>query len=313
MAKMQITHEQRQVYHFVEELKGVELPLQMIQIPGGTFVMGAPESEKNSQNRERPKHLVTVNSFCLARYPITNAQWDFVANLSQEQRNLTAKNQSNKAQHPVVNVSWYDALEFCARLSRYSGKQYRLPSEAEWEYAARGVKDFKVPTVEDRSESFKQQKIEIWNQQYLQPFHFGETISSEVANYGGDQTYGRESKGEYRGDTVPVDYFQAANDFGLSQMHGQVDEWCADPWHGNYEKAPSNGIVWDEQNNDNRYQNILENLLELLNDERARIRRGGSFGNNAGNCRSAYRDRYNAGFVNDLIGFRLAVSDPRTL
>ncbi len=142
MAKMQITHEQRQVYHFVEELKGVELPLQMIQIPGGTFVMGAPESEKNSQNRERPQHLVTFNSFCLARYPITNAQWDFVANLSQEQRNLTAKNQSNKAQHPVVNVSWYDALEFCARLSRYSGKQYRLPSEAEWEYAARGVKDF---------------------------------------------------------------------------------------------------------------------------------------------------------------------------
>ena len=151
MAQMQITHEQRQVYHFVEELKGVELPLQMIQIPGGTFVMGAPESERGSNDSERPQHLVTVNSFCLARYPITNAQWDFVANLPQEQRNLRTRNQSNKAQHPVVEVNWYDALEFCARLSRYSGKQYRLPSEAEWEYAARGIKDFKLPTVEART------------------------------------------------------------------------------------------------------------------------------------------------------------------
>ena len=309
MAQMQITHEQRQVNHFVEELEGVELPLQMIQIPAGTFVMGAPESEKNSEDYERPQHLVSVSSFFMGRYPVTNTQWDFVVSLPQERRKLDAKNEPKKAKHPVVYVSWYDAIEFCARLSRHTGKQYRLPSEAEWEYACRAI------TSDKFLANSSDLTIENWNREFIQPFHFGETISSQVANYGSGEIYGRESAGEYRGKIVAVDYFsQAANNFGLSQMHGNVWEWCADPWNDGYKKAPIDGLVWDKENqNDNHYQNILENLSELLDDGRKRILRGGSYYNVPRYCRSAFRFRNNPDNDDDNFGFRLAVSDPRTL
>ena len=307
IGKMQIIREQHQVYHFVEKLIGVELPFQMIQIPSGNFVMGAPKSEIDSEDRERPQHLVAVNSFFLGRYPITNAQWNFVVNnLSQEQRELSLQGAEGKEEHPVTGVSWYNAMEFCARLSSHTSKKYRLPSEAEWEYACRAVNSFS-PVVKS-----EQLAVEEWNQRYIKPFHFGETISSEVANYQGDETYGRESKGKYRGITVPVDHFQAANDFGLSQMHGQVYEWCADPWHDNYEKATSDGMVWDKLDN-NHYRNVLGNLSELLNDKRSRVLRGGSFYEEPGVCRSASRVRRYPGYVDADVSFRLAVSDPRTL
>ena len=210
-----------------------------------------------------------------------------MVSLPQEQIELNLKEAQEKAEHPVVKVSWYQAMEFCARLSRHTGRNYRLPSEAEWEYACRA--------------------------NTTTPFYFGETITGELANYVASTTYAQEQAGEYRGEPLPVKSFYP-NSFGLYDMHGQVWEWCADPWHKDYVDAPDNSLVWDKNyDNDNRYHNILGNLKELLNDQRSRVKRGGSFNNNPWDCRSAYRFRDSPFYVNDDIGFRLAVSDPRTL
>jgi formylglycine-generating enzyme required for sulfatase activity len=157
-----------------------------------------------------------------------------------------------------------------------------LPSEAEWEYACRAGT--------------------------TTPFHFGDTISTEVANYDGNYVYGSGKTGVYREKTTEVDFFAGANEFGLSDMHGNVWEWCLDPWHSNYLGATTDGSVWDESCNDNRYQNILDNIHELIKDTRAYILCGGSWFGHPRNCRSAYRDYYDDRVwrddLND-VGFRL--------
>ena len=145
---------------------------------------------------------------------------------------------------PVERVSWFDVVEFCARLSKKTGRTYRLPSEAEWEYACRAGT--------------------------TTPFHFGETITSKLANYGGKKTYNSEPKGEYREQTTPVVDFQVANAFGLYHMHGNVWEWCADSWHPNYIGAPTDGSAWN-------------------NDNDNRLLRGGSWFSAPMFCRSAFR------------------------
>ena len=124
---------------------------------------------------------------------------------------------------PVEQVSWLEAVEFCRRLSKYKGKNYRLPSEAEWEYACRAGT--------------------------TTPFCFGKIISTEQANYdGGNYTYNDSKKGEYRGKTTLVGSF-SANQFGLYDMHGNVWEWCQDYWHENYNDAPNNGSSWSQRGN----------------------------------------------------------------
>ena len=120
---------------------------------------------------------------------------------------------------PVEQVNWYDSVEFCGRLSKLTGRDYRLPSEAEWEYACRAGT--------------------------TTPFYFGETITGELANYRASSTYAREAEGQYREETTPVGQFPP-NQFGLYDMHGQVWEWCADTWHDNYEGAPTDGTAWLE-------------------------------------------------------------------
>ncbi|MDE5083684.1 MAG: formylglycine-generating enzyme family protein, partial [Trichodesmium sp. St18_bin1] len=124
---------------------------------------------------------------------------------------------------PVECVNWYKAVEFCKRLSKLTGRNYRLPSEAEWEYACRAGT--------------------------TTPFYFGETITTELVNYDGNKTYGNAPKGEYRKQTTPVGQFPA-NAFGLYDMHGNVREWCADEWHENYAGAPTDGSVWLNGNKD---------------------------------------------------------------
>jgi formylglycine-generating enzyme required for sulfatase activity len=150
-------------------------------------------------------------------------------------------------QRPVVNVSWNDAMAFCQRLRLRTGKNYTLPSEAQWEYACRAGTST--------------------------PFHFGETISSELANYNGKDTYGDSPKGMYLETTTDVGMFPA-NAWGLHDMHGNVWEWCADDWHANFEGAPGDGRPW-----------LDENAKE---DER-RLLRGGSWYDHPRDCRSAYR------------------------
>ena len=322
---IKIVRKPKKVKGFTEIINGV--PLDMILIPPGSFMMGAPEKEELSNNRERPIHQVKVSQFFMGRYPITQAQWQAVARLPQEGKELELNPSRFKGdKRPVESISWYDAIEFCARLSRHTGKNYRLPSEAEWEYACRanplkspldsrldppksplerGTSD--SPTFQSKtppSPPFQRGGID-------SPFHFGDTISTDLANYNGTDekygAYGKGKKGIYRQETTDVDHFDAANEFGLSDMHGNVWEWCADPWHPNYEGAPSDGSVWDEEaRNNNRYQNILENLDLLREDSSPRVLRGGSWYSSLDTCRSAYRsDNYARGnFYN--YGFRVA-------
>ncbi|MGK7942752.1 MAG: formylglycine-generating enzyme family protein [Crocosphaera sp.] len=281
-----VTHEQ-QVQYFVEDLNGV--PLDMILIPSGTFIMGSPESEKDSLDRERPQHQVTVPIFFMGRYPITQAQWKAVAAMPQIERELDSELSRFKGdKRPVDNVSWHDAIEWCARLSVHTKRNYRLPSEAEWEYACRA--------------------------RTTTPFHFGETISTDLANYNGSVddygAYGRGEKGVYRRETTDVDFFGVANDFGLSDMHGNVWEWCLDPWHSDYNGAPNDGSVCDKENQqEDYYDDIVKNIKELLTDKRRRVSRGGSFFSLPLVCRSACRS---VTYARDYVGFRVVCVPPRT-
>ncbi|MEB3220013.1 MAG: formylglycine-generating enzyme family protein [Nostocales cyanobacterium 94392] len=274
-----INRRRQQNQYFSEDLgNGVEL--EMVKIPGGTFTMGAPKKEKDSRGNERPQHQVTVPTFFMGKYPITQAQWRVVANMQHLRVNRDLKPEPSRFKgdnRPVEKISWYDAVEFCGRLSRIAenrlsqdtGKQYRLPSEAEWEFACRAGT--------------------------TTPFHFGETITSELANYNATYTYGAGSKGIYHKETTPVDSFDVANAFGLYDMHGNVLEWCLDDWHNNYEGAPTNGSAWvkteNRSKNNNRYQ----------------VLRGGSWNYYPGNCRSAYRNdvRVERDYVNINLGFRV--------
>ncbi len=96
-------------------------------------------------------------------------------------------------------------------------------------------------------------------------------------------------------------------------MHGQVYEWCADPWHDDYQDAPQDSRVWDKDENDNYYQNLAEHLAELLKDGRDRILRGGSWNFDPRICRSAYRNRNNPAVTFDVNGFRVACGGARIL
>jgi formylglycine-generating enzyme required for sulfatase activity len=261
----------------------------MVAIPGGTFLMGSP-GEKDDYEREKPQHPVSVSAFYLSQTPITRAQWRFVAHLPREGKDLDPDPARFKESdnNPVERVSWYDAIEFCARLSRHRGKNYRLPSEAEWEYACRAGT--------------------------TTPFHFGETITGELANYDSSIVYQQEKAKKSPQKTTPVRSYPP-NAFGLYDMHGNVWEWCLDPWHDDYQGAPpTDGSVWDEKNIDNRYQNVLNSINELLTDGRFCVARGGSWGSNPNNCRSAYRilnDR--RAYRNYNNGFRVVCVFGRTL
>ncbi len=159
-------------------------------------------------------------------------------------------------------------MEFCEKLSARTGRTYTLPSEAQWEYACRAGT--------------------------TTPFYFGETLTTEAANYGGDYTYAEEAKGEDRGKTTPVGSFPP-NAFGLYDLHGNVWEWCLDHWHENYEGAPDNGSAWLDD----------DELDEYENDYRQKIARGGSWYYNNHYCRSSYRHHYVARYYSYIVGFRV--------
>ncbi|MFP6743213.1 MAG: formylglycine-generating enzyme family protein, partial [Alphaproteobacteria bacterium] len=201
-----------------EVFKDCDVCPEMVVVPAGSFMMGSPSGEKDRGNDEGPQHRVTIPaSFAVGKYEITFTEWDACVAGGGCGGYRPKDNGWGRGEHPVINVSWKNAKSYVAWLSRKSRQEYRLLSEAEWEYAARA--------------------------ETATPFHFGLTISTDQANYDGRQTYGNGRKGIYRKKTVPVGGFPA-NSFGLFDMHGNVREWVEDCWHKNYSRAPSDGRAW---------------------------------------------------------------------
>ncbi|MGB7521815.1 MAG: formylglycine-generating enzyme family protein [Spirulinaceae cyanobacterium] len=312
--------QQRQAYYFEELLAENVPPLVMVAIPEGEFMMGSPPGEKDRYDDEGPQHSVEVKPFFMAQTPITQKQWRVVSAMEQVGKELDPNPSNFESDDcPVERVSWYDAIEFCARLSRYTGKDYRLPSEAEWEYACRAVsnqlpKEGESPWLTEQGEPFLTEQGEQWlieEENSYPPFHFGETLTTDLANYNGS-VYKNEPEGKSRGQISPVKIFPP-NAFGLYDMHGLVWEWCLDPWHESYENALANSRVWDGENNDNHYQKIIDNIEVLLSDNRRRVLRGGSWNRNPWDCRSAFRlDRPPDNRSLDF-GFRVVCGAARTL
>jgi formylglycine-generating enzyme required for sulfatase activity len=193
---------------------------------------------------------VTVPPFFMGRYAVTQEQWRVVARWEVVERDLDGDPSNHKGDNrPIENITWQDATEFCTRLSRETGRDYGLPSEAMWEYACRSL----TQTA----------------------FSFGPMISPEVANYNWEEDYDDvEFKQEKNFEgTVPVGYFPA-NPWGLHEMHGNVWEWCADHWHEDYEYAPTDARVW------------IDKMAEI---NAYRVMRGGSWRDYPRTCRSAER------------------------
>jgi formylglycine-generating enzyme required for sulfatase activity len=256
----------------MEKVPMEKVSMEMVAIPGGTFTMGSPKYEEGYCSSQSPQHQVTVPPFFMGKYPVTQQQWRVVAALPKVKIDLKSDPSYFKGDGltsltnnlPVECVSWNDAQEFCARLSRMASKTYRLPTEAEWEYACRGGT--------------------------TTPFYCGETISTDLANYDGNYTYGQGQKGEYREKTTKVGIFPA-NPFGLYDMCGNVREWCEDGWHENYINAPTDGRAW-------------------TSPSIRRVLRGGSWYLNPDYCRSAYRNYYYLDLDNNdrNFGFRVVCS-----
>jgi len=268
-ARGKIIKRQRHQAQFFSQDLGRRASLAMVAIPGGSFVMGAPETEQGSRERERPQHQVTVKPFYMSKYPITQAQWRAVAALPQINQPLKpnpSRFQGN--QRPVEQVSWYDAQEFCARLARQTGMAYQLPTEAQWQYASRAGT--------------------------TTPFYFGETITSKLANYQSSITYASERKGIYREQTTPVGSFPP-NVFGLYDMHGNVWEWSADLWHENYQDAPSDDKIWELKD-------------KSVEDNPTGLSLGGSWATVPQHSRSAFRQSFHANLRLMNIGFRVVCS-----
>jgi formylglycine-generating enzyme required for sulfatase activity len=244
--------------------------LTMVQIPAGSFQMGSPEDEPERLAREGPQHQVSVPSFFMAQTPITQAQWAEVASWRRVGRDLKAQPARFKGlNRPVEQVSWLDAQEFCLRLNKRLNKSlgdgfsYGLPSEAQWEYACRAGS--------------------------TTPFHFGATLTPELANYDGNYTYADGPKGPFRQATTDVATFPA-NQWGLNDMHGNVWEWCADHWHDSYNFAPGDHLPWS---------------IPAAPDDHQRLLRGGSWYFLPGPCRSAYRFDLLPDLQHDDVGFRV--------
>ncbi|MGK7892290.1 MAG: SUMF1/EgtB/PvdO family nonheme iron enzyme [Xenococcus sp. (in: cyanobacteria)] len=182
-----------QFQSFAEDL-GNGIKLDMIAIPGGTFLMGST----SGRGEELPQHEVKVQPFFMGKYPVTQAQYKKVMSENPSYFEFDGDDR------PVERVSWVNAVEFCKELSKKTGKEYRLPTEAEWEYACR------VGTTTK--------------------YHCGNNIMKQEANYDGRQT---TKVGKY-----------PPNNFYLFDMHGNVWEWCQDEWHGNYRGAPNDGKAW---------------------------------------------------------------------
>jgi formylglycine-generating enzyme required for sulfatase activity len=225
----------------------------MVVVPAGKFTMGSPSNEAGRSSGEGPQHEVTIASpFAVSKTEVTFEQWDVcvAAGACRETRDNTW----GRGDRPAINVSWDDAKRYAAWLSRNTGREYRLLSEAEWEYAARAGSQTRFSFGDDDSRLG------------LYAWYFGNSDRKS-------QPVGKKT----------------ANAFGLHDMHGNVFEWVEDPWHDDYEGAPSDGSVW------------LKNGVPSR-----RVVRSGSWYYDSKNLRSASRSGPPSGLRDGNVGFRLA-------
>jgi formylglycine-generating enzyme required for sulfatase activity len=253
----------------------------LVYIPPGKFLMGSPRSEQEQYKKDSRlggdwaaqeiQHEVAITKgFYMSVYAVTQEEYEIVTGKNPSWFSATGGGKENVAglntrRFPVDTVSWSDATEFCRKLSQKEAKTYRLPTEAEWEYACRaGTKT---------------------------AFSFGDTISTDQANYNGNAVFGNGQKGVYRERPMPVGSFPA-NAFGLYDMHGNVNQWCQDWYDYNYyRKSPRNDPV-------------NETGSEM------RVLRSGSWGSYPGVCRSANRSGSTPDYRNRTIGFRVVMTLP---
>jgi formylglycine-generating enzyme required for sulfatase activity len=227
---------------------------EMVVLPAGEFLMGSPEGEEGRYPNEGPQHRVTIDRrFAIGRYPVTFDEYDrFCAAMRREN---PADAGWGRGRRPLINVSWQDAHSYIAWLSQETGGAYRLPSEAEWEYACRAGTTSR--------------------------YSFGNAITPGNANYVGSDLGRTSEVGAY-----------LANRWGLHGLHGNVWEWVEDDWHENYQGAPSDGSAWRDSAPDR--------------SPRLCVLRGGSWGSNSRDCRSAFRCGNGSDSRNHAIGFRVA-------
>ncbi len=231
--------------------KGVAMTFAWI--PPGTFLMGSPQEEPQRDEDESLHEVTLPQGFYLGIHAVTQAQWQAV--MGDNPSYFKGENR------PVEMVSWEDCQAFCTKLSQEDGKRYGLPSEAEWEYACRAGT--------------------------TTPFFFGDTLSTDQANYNGNDPYDQGVEGVYREGPTPVGSF-LPNAWGLFDMHGNVWEWCQDVYRFYEELSTKNTLD-------------TENM-----DETARVLRGGSWFGDARNCRSAHRYGVAPSYRGDFSGFRVA-------
>jgi formylglycine-generating enzyme required for sulfatase activity len=287
-----IEKKKQQAKSYYEKLDD-SIILEMVEIPEGNFLMGLSNSDaekiretyRNTSEHvymdwldkklieQMPQHSVTVPEFYIGKFEITQGQWNVVTKLPKINRELLpfsslrkddyALNHKKDDYLPIKNVLYEDAIEFCERLSQFTGKEYRLPSEAEWEYACRGGT--------------------------TSLFHTGDTITSDYANVSG--SYGYAPWSIDRDEWIPVGVLGFANNFGLYDMHGNVEEWCLDTWHDSYYGVPTNGSAW-------------------MNDSEpdSHVQRGGSCFGSFFDCLVTWRERSWENRQNrDEAGFRVIV------
>ena len=256
----------RQRATYYSESLGKGITLDMIRIPAGCFLMGSTDREKEANDPNPLQHEVIVQEFWLGKYIITQAQWwALMQRAPVSPRSTSPIQRKKKPLQPIENIFWTDAVDFCQRLSQQTGRNYQLPSASQWEYACRAGT--------------------------TTPFHFGETLTPDIANYNGNYAYRDGPRGRYREVSTEVGCFPP-NAFGLYDMHGNMWEWCLDGWH-TLQEDPLN-----TRDTSRRFASQKKSL------------RGGSWFYLPNNCRSAYSLTYPFHNRTDDISFRIVCMHP---
>jgi formylglycine-generating enzyme required for sulfatase activity len=247
---------------------GNGVTLEMVRLKGSMFRMGS-ENDDGPESNDATPHPVRLSDFEIGKYEVTREQWREIARRSdlRVDRDLAEDPSRFKSawELPVENIAWEDAVEFCSRLSRMTGAVWRLPTEAEWEFAARAGTEAS--------------------------FAFGPTLNPEIANYRSEAPFGLAPKGVSRGGTMPGGSLGAANRFGLFEMHGNVWEWCSDWYDPDYfDDCRRLGTVLDPKGPAKGSHRVL---------------RGGGWPSIASRCRSALRMVHMPGSRLDDVGFRV--------